>query len=208
MLLDEVALDALLGSVPAIKMLTAIKEAPLNHPNGRLPADPHLERSVCNRQGFRLVAGLGHVPYLVRLTAYTPYTPFHVKQLSSVSQNSQEGIILVAPEGKENADRRDPAFGERVISSLLRVRTLPGKRAFNQRRVLDEVSEALGRERYASSVCTNWKHGMVPSRDTIRELARVLEVRPGWLAFGEGEMRVGETGTDISDIRAAGHASG
>ena len=27
---------------------------------------------------------------------------------------------------------------------------------------------------------------MVPACDVIRELARVLEVDPGWLAFGEG----------------------
>ena len=113
---------------------------------------------------------------------------FHVKQLSSVSQNSQEGVILPAPEPREDASRLDPAFGDRVEYALLRVRTLPGKRAFNQRRVLNEVSEALRRERYASSVCTNWKQGMVPSRDTIRELAQILEVSPGWLAFGERQM--------------------
>ena len=104
--------------------------------------------------------------------------------------NCQEEVSLVAPEAEEDTIRRDFAFGQRVIFSLLRVRTLPGKQDFNQRRVLDEVSNALGREgpdAYVPSVCTNWKQGIVPPRDTIRELAWILEVDPGWLAFGEEE---------------------
>ena len=80
LLFGEVAVDALLGGVPTIQLFAAIKEAPLNHPNGGLPADPHLERSVCNRQGFRVVAGVRHGPYLERLLAYTAYMPFHVKR--------------------------------------------------------------------------------------------------------------------------------
>ncbi len=80
LLLGEVAVDAFLGGVPAIELLATIEETPLNHPNGGLPADPHLERSVCNRQGFRVVARVRHGPYLVKLATYTAYMPFHVKR--------------------------------------------------------------------------------------------------------------------------------
>ena len=84
MLVSEVAVDALAGGVPAIELLATIEKTPLNHPNGGLPADPHLERSVCNRQGFRVVAEVRHGPYLERLLAYTAYMPFHVKHRISV----------------------------------------------------------------------------------------------------------------------------
>lgn len=86
------------------------------------------------------------------------------------------------------------AFGERALRARLEL----GARQRPPRQVSQkEVAAALGVTNVAVGT---WEAGKrVPNIGTIRRLAMVLGVRPGWLAFGEEPMREPPAATGSQD---------
>ena len=82
------------------------------------------------------------------------------------------------------ARKLDVAFGARVEWTLLAVRLKPGCTDLNQSVVAQRMGK--GKDVIEPSTVSRWKAGVVPSVATIRRLAVILRVDPGWLAFGEG----------------------
>lgn len=91
-----------------------------------------------------------------------------------------------------NRDQRQPmagngtGFGARLTHAWLRWQLLH-HRELQQRELGEIVSTALERRQpYDASQVSRWFGGRsVPDLRTICEIARALDVDPGWLAFGE-----------------------
>lgn len=76
-------------------------------------------------------------------------------------------------------------FGQRMFHAFTLLRLRRGE--LSQAWVADQLGKVMGkREGYSPSAVSRWMGGQEPGElETIIGLAQVLEVDPGWLAFGD-----------------------
>lgn len=87
-----------------------------------------------------------------------------------------------------------PCYGDGVGKEPLACLAL-GERLFEARQAAGLGMLALARRAGLANATVNdiEKGRHIPAADTIERLARALRVRPGWLAFGEGEREPSTT---------------
>jgi transcriptional regulator with XRE-family HTH domain len=78
-------------------------------------------------------------------------------------------------------------FASRLTFAWFRRSALLGRR-IEQAEVGELVGKAMGREPFTQAAVSKWLlGGSEPNLETIRALAKTLEVDAGWLAFGTGQ---------------------
>ena len=81
------------------------------------------------------------------------------------------------------------AFGTRFFQALQDLGKTEGT-GVSQGEVAVRVAKILKEKTKRDNTVSQWRNGKsLPDVVTVFVLARVLDVRPGWLAFGEGDMR-------------------
>jgi transcriptional regulator with XRE-family HTH domain len=78
------------------------------------------------------------------------------------------------------------SFSDRLTYIWFRRQALLGRK-IDQTEIAEAVAKQMGRETFVQGTVSRWLNGTEPSLDTIRAIAKVFGVDPGWLAFGEGE---------------------
>jgi transcriptional regulator with XRE-family HTH domain len=82
----------------------------------------------------------------------------------------------------------DADFSYRLRQAVKALELARGK-DLTQDELGELVAKKQGRgEPYTGVAVHRWLKGRRPGYETMRALAAVLAVRPGWLAFGEGEL--------------------
>ena len=84
------------------------------------------------------------------------------------------------------------AFGTRFFQALQDLGKTEGT-GVSQGKVAVRVAKILKEKTKRDNTVSQWRNGKsLPDVVTIFVLAKVLDVSPGWLAFGEGEMERGD----------------
>lgn len=76
-------------------------------------------------------------------------------------------------------------FGDRYRLALKCLELREGGANITDKEMVELVARATGQPPKAVTTANRWRKGAVPDLTTISGIARVCEVDPGWLAFGE-----------------------
>jgi transcriptional regulator with XRE-family HTH domain len=78
-------------------------------------------------------------------------------------------------------------FSKRLTYVWFRRQALLGRK-IEQAEIAELVGKVMGRGPFTQAAVSKWLNGdSEPNLETIRAIAKVFEVDPGWLAFGEGD---------------------
>jgi transcriptional regulator with XRE-family HTH domain len=92
------------------------------------------------------------------------------------------------PHSRDTTD--DPEFAYRVRLAAKALELATG-RDISQEELGELVGKELQRDPYTGVAVHRWLKGRRPNYEIMAALARVLGVRKGWLAFGEGSAGEG-----------------
>lgn len=81
----------------------------------------------------------------------------------------------------------DAGFSYRVRQAMKAMELARGK-DISQEELGAMVGKQMGRDPFTGVAAHRWLKGRRPGYDIMAALARVLAVRPGWLAFGEDDV--------------------
>lgn len=76
------------------------------------------------------------------------------------------------------------SFADRLLRSWLRLQATEG-RELDQMDLAARLAKVTGKPAVAQATVSRWFRGTVPDVVTMAALAKVVQVDPGWLAFGD-----------------------
>ena len=206
-LLFDVAIEAFLRRPPASQGLVAFEVSPLDHPNGRVAAHPEYLGDLCRRNPLvRLLHRVlpSKVPMCVERMSYAP------PMISALSADVKVKHRYL----RQLPMRTSKGFNRRVHDAFSDLQERRCK-LLTQEDLAAMVAKPDNGKAVSGTTVGRWlryqdcKGSEPKTLALIGALARALEVRTEWLAFGVGRMRLisAEDADEVSE-RTHGEAQG